>query len=59
MHRMTQTDLKHLTDKRTLYTRAEYTPEAQISLRFSVWPVIFKIQGCRKSDMHRMTPEWP
>ena len=32
-------------------------PGAQISLRFALRPAIFKIQDCRKSEMHPMTPE--
>ena len=31
------------------------TPEAQILLRFALRPAIFETQGCRKSEMHRMT----
>ncbi len=31
--------------------------KAQISPRFTLWPAIFEIQGCLKSEMHQMTPE--
>ncbi len=53
-------DLKHFTAKSTLACiHWILTPEAQILLSFSLWPAIFKIQGCWKSEMHEMTPEWP
>ena len=35
------------------------TPKAQISLRFALRPAVIEIQACRKSEMHRMIPEWP
>ena len=41
-----------------VYTECPPT-ETQLSLRFTLWPAILKIQGCRKSSMHQMTPEWP
>ena len=34
-------------------------PGAQISVRFALRPAVFDMQACRKSEMHRMTPEWP
>ncbi len=56
MHLMIQNDLKHLTAQSTLYTLNTH-PRAKISPSFSVRPAIFTIQSCRKSEMHRMTPE--
>ena len=50
-------DLNHLTIKSTLYT-LNRNPEAHISLSFAPRPAVFEIQGCGKSEMHRMTPEW-
>ncbi len=35
------------------------TPKAQISLSFNLRRAVFKIQGCRKSEMHWMTVERP
>ena len=43
--------------KYPLYT--EYSPQAQILLRFALRPAVFEMQGCRKSEMHWITPEWP
>ncbi len=53
-----QNDLKHLTDNSyPLHTK--YSPEAQISLRFALQPTILQMLGCWKSEMNRMTPDWP
>ncbi len=53
-----QNYLKHLTSQ---VSRIHWIliPEAHISLRFTLRPAIFKIQDCRKSEMHPMTPECP
>ncbi len=51
-------ELQHLTVQFTLYTPRNYPPEAQISYRF-VLPVVFELQSCRKSEMHRMTSKLP
>ena len=53
-----QNDLKHLTLKGPCIQWI-LTPKAQISLRFALWPAIFQIQACRKSEMYPMTLEWP
>ncbi len=34
------------------------TPEVQIFVVFSLWLAVSKIQGQRKSEMHRVTPKW-
>ena len=34
------------------------TSDAHISLSFALQLAVFEIQGCRESEMHRMTPEW-
>ena len=39
-----------------LYTSNTHS-ETQISLCFALRPAVFKIQGCQKLSMHRMTPE--
>ena len=53
-----QTELKHLTVKVTLYTIEWSPPGAHIVVRFALRPAICEIQGRRKSEMHRMTPNW-
>ncbi len=47
MKRMTPNDLKHLTDKNTLYT-LNTRPNAQISLRCALQPTIFEFVENRK-----------
>ena len=49
-----QNDLNHLSVKSTLSTLNTH-PRAKISLFFTLWPAIFEIQGCRKSEMNPMT----
>ncbi len=53
-----QDDLNHLRVKTTLYT-LETHHRGPISLRCTLWPPIFEIQGCWKLEMYRMTSEWP
>ncbi len=44
-----QNDFEHLTVKSTLYT--VNTTKAQICVSFTVWPAVFELQGCWKSDI--------
>ncbi len=55
----TQNDFQHLTVKGTLYTLKKYHPETQIMVRVALRQAAFEIIGCRKSEMHRITSEWP
>ena len=48
-----QNHLKHLTVESTLHTLNNH-PQGPISIRFALWPAVFEIQGCRKSEMHQM-----
>ena len=60
MHQWPQTELEDLTVKSTLYTPSTY-PEAQILVRFALPLAISEmqhVQGQRKLEMHRMTPNW-
>ncbi len=55
-----ETELEHLTIKRTLYTLIVY-PEAHILVRFPLRLAVSEIQyeqGRQKSEMHRMTLNW-
>ncbi len=35
------------------------TPESQIIVCYALQPGVFEIQGCQKSETHRMTSDWP
>ncbi len=43
---------------KVLSTYLILTPDVQIFFRSAVRSAVFKIQGRRKSDMHRKTPNW-
>ena len=47
-----------LNSKSTLFVHQILNPEAQIFIRFALWSAVSEIQGCQKSEMHRMTPNW-
>ncbi len=49
-----QTELEHLTVKSSVYTLNTY-PRGP---NFAPFRSTIKIQGCRKSETHRMTPTW-
>ncbi len=51
-----QNDLEYWTVKTTLCLS---TPEFHISLSFALRRAIFQIKGCQKSEMHRITADWP
>ncbi len=53
----TRNDLEHLTVKSTLYALNTY-PQGTNFIRFTLQPAVLQIQGCRKSEKHRMTPNW-
>ncbi len=57
IHQWPQRDLKYLNVKSTLCTLC--THEARICVRFALRPAVFKIQGRCKSEVSRMTPDWP
>ena len=56
MHRMTRVALNTSWSK--VYIPNTY-PEVQILVRFAIWSAVSKIQGCRKSEMHQVTSDWP
>ncbi len=53
-----QTDVEHVTIKVPCVHCVSTYPRGRILVHFAITPAIFEIQGCRKSEMHRMTSEW-
>ncbi len=46
-------DLWYALVKSTLCTPAKF-PDVQFLVRFALQPVLFEIQSCQKSELHRM-----
>ncbi len=57
MHRMTSNDLEHLTVKNILYTLRTNPRSPNFFARLALQSAMFEMQGCWKSEMHRMTFE--
>ncbi len=59
MYRMAHTELEYLTVKKSiLYKLKTYPLGPQICGRYVLRIAVSEIQGCQKSKMQRMTPNW-